>query len=88
MVHQISLLAQLVTTQEDPVSFLLISRSIVDSFFDVGLTPLHAAIAGKQWNTAKLIMGIAGAQYHDDNDDDQEEKWRASLFDLGMSLLK
>lgn len=52
--------------------------------FDVGLTPLYAAITGKKWNTAKLVMGIAAAQYHHKNDD-SAERVQAALFDLGMS---
>lgn len=55
------------------------------NIFGKGLTPLYAAIAGKQWNTAKLIMGIAAAQYHNEGDDG-EERLQTTLFELGISL--
>ncbi|KXN88341.1 hypothetical protein AN958_07486 [Leucoagaricus sp. SymC.cos] len=57
------------------------ARGRQDPDLDTGLTPLHAAIVGKRWNTAKLIMGIAAAQYHKDDDADEDEV-QAALFDL------
>ncbi|KAF8905744.1 hypothetical protein CPB84DRAFT_563270 [Gymnopilus junonius] len=36
-----------------------------------GATPLFAAIAGRQWTTAKLILAIATAQYHPDDERDR-----------------
>jgi predicted NAD-dependent protein-ADP-ribosyltransferase YbiA (DUF1768 family) len=35
----------------------------------LGFTPLFAAISGRQWSTAKLIIAIATAQYHPDGED-------------------
>ncbi|XP_006457063.1 hypothetical protein AGABI2DRAFT_181422 [Agaricus bisporus var. bisporus H97] len=46
-----------------------------------GPTPLYAAIVGKRWATAKLIIGIAAAQYRDENAEDKD-KLKAALFDL------
>lgn len=33
-----------------------------------GCTPLLAAISGRQWNTAKLIVAILAAQYAPEED--------------------
>ena len=35
----------------------------------LGYTPLFVAISGRQWSTAKLIIAIATAQYHPDEED-------------------
>ncbi|KAF8164736.1 hypothetical protein B0H34DRAFT_647969 [Crassisporium funariophilum] len=39
----------------------------------LGYTPLFAALAGRRWSTAKLIVAIATAQYHPGNDDEKIE---------------
>lgn len=44
-----------------------------------GYTPLFAAIAGRRWSTAKLILAIATAQYCPKKDEDKLE------FDMGNS---
>ncbi len=38
-----------------------------------GYTPLFAAISGKRWSTAKLILAIATAQYCPEKDEDELE---------------
>ncbi|CAA7269211.1 unnamed protein product [Cyclocybe aegerita] len=39
-----------------------------------GYTPLFAAIAGRRWSTARLVLAIATAQYQPDNDA-EKIKW-------------
>ncbi|KAF9530942.1 hypothetical protein CPB83DRAFT_904927 [Crepidotus variabilis] len=40
------------------------------SYYSVqGYTPLYAAIAGRKWSTARLILAIATAQYHPEEDE-------------------
>ncbi|KDR74215.1 hypothetical protein GALMADRAFT_123653 [Galerina marginata CBS 339.88] len=51
------------------ISVKMIDKSI--STYDVtGYTPLFAALAGRRWSTAKLVLAIATAQYHPDNEED------------------
>jgi hypothetical protein len=38
---------------------------MLTSVFVAGLTPLHAAIADRRWDTAQLVLAIAKAQYVD-----------------------
>lgn len=58
-----------------------------------GYTPLFAAIAGRRWSTAKLILAIATAQYHPEKDEDKLEfdsnvMGNSSYFSLkGVSLI-
>ena len=39
----------------------------------IGYTPLSAAVAGRRWSTARLILAIAAAQYEPDEDDEKIE---------------
>jgi hypothetical protein len=43
------------------VSYILPSLAYL--CFPAGLTPLHAAIANRHWNTAQLVLDMAKAQY-------------------------
>lgn len=49
----------------------------------LGFTPLYAAIAGRRWDTAKLVLAIAAAQYHPEND---EKKFTTDDIHLGEVL--
>jgi hypothetical protein len=40
-------------------------------FKGYGYTPLFAAVAARRWSTAKLILAIAAAQYHPEDEDDK-----------------
>ncbi|KDR74285.1 hypothetical protein GALMADRAFT_574798 [Galerina marginata CBS 339.88] len=49
-----------------------------------GFTPLFAAIAGRRWSTAKLVLAIATAQYRPDNEIDKitfNQHQRVNLYD-------
>ncbi|KAF8905746.1 hypothetical protein CPB84DRAFT_1844751 [Gymnopilus junonius] len=48
-----------------------LTRKPVNRYDQTGATPLFAAIAGRQWTTAKLILAIATAQYHPDDEHDR-----------------
>ncbi len=41
--------------------------------FAIGYTPLSAAVAGRRWSTAKLILAIAAAQYQPSENDEKIE---------------
>jgi len=47
-------------------------------------SPLFAAIAGRRWSTAKLVVAISAAQYAPKEDDDQL-KWDDSDCTLPTS---
>ncbi|TFK33687.1 hypothetical protein BDQ12DRAFT_766148 [Crucibulum laeve] len=54
------------------------------NYYDTtGYSPLFAAISGRRWSTAKLILAIATAQYHPDDEDEQEmlKKFKMDLDD-------
>ncbi|KAF8959387.1 hypothetical protein BDZ97DRAFT_1705185 [Flammula alnicola] len=54
------------------ISVRMVDRSM--SLYDQnGYTPLFAAISGRRWSTAKLILAIATAQYEPEDDSDQIE---------------
>jgi hypothetical protein len=55
---------------------------MLTSVFLAGLTPLHAAIANRRWDTAQLILAIAKAQYVEGGV--KEEKFRIKDIALGM----
>ncbi|KAJ3512423.1 hypothetical protein NLJ89_g3531 [Agrocybe chaxingu] len=40
-----------------------------------GYTPLFAAIAGRRWSTARLVLAVAAAQYQPDNGAEENIKW-------------
>lgn len=37
---------------------------VADCADDSGYTPLTAAVEGRRWSTAKVILAVATAQYH------------------------
>jgi hypothetical protein len=51
--------------------FLKFSLKIYFNIYFKGYTPLFAAVAARRWSTAKLILAIAAAQYHPENEDDK-----------------
>jgi hypothetical protein len=64
------------------MTFILHANS-TDAASYIGPTPFHVAVLGKRWSTAKLIIGIAAAQYQKEDDQDKD-KLKAALFDLGV----
>ncbi|PPR01075.1 hypothetical protein CVT24_000396 [Panaeolus cyanescens] len=56
---------------------LNISVKMVDdsmsTYSSQGYTPLFAAVMGRKWSTAKLILAIAVAQYKPDDEDEENE---------------
>jgi hypothetical protein len=52
--------------------------------FAIGYTPLSAAVAGRRWSTAKLILAIATAQYEPG---EYDEKIEFNINVMGVCLL-
>jgi hypothetical protein len=59
----------------------LTNLTMLISGFLAGLTPLHAAIANRHWDTAQLVLAIAKAQYVEE--EVKEEKFRIKDIALG-----
>ena len=51
-------------------NFLKLRVNVFNTYFKA-YTPLFAAVAARRWSTAKLILAIAAAQYHPEDEDDK-----------------
>ena len=53
----------------------------IELIYVQGYTPLFAAISGRHWSTAKLIVAISAAQYAPD---DENTRFKFNKLLLGM----
>ena len=51
--------------------FLKLPEDLFFNTYFKAYTPLFAAVAARRWSTAKLILAIAAAQYHPEDEDDK-----------------
>lgn len=60
---------------------ITVQTAFAENTYDrTGLTPFVAAIQGRHWDTARLVLAIAGAQYHPK---EKAEKFRTADINLG-----
>ncbi|KAF8075783.1 ankyrin repeat protein [Lyophyllum atratum] len=67
------------TQDTTPLNIFAQASDPTNVYFQTGYTPLFAALSGRQWSTAKLIMAIAIAQY---SPAEKEEKFSTEGVDI------